>query len=313
MFYGIGYTATRNPSPVEVELTPDGCFHIFSGAVDMGQGTATFLKQIAVEDLGAPMDRIRITLADTDLTLNTLTTCASRTVYYSGNALRLAISALKEATYAVLSKLTNQAVQSVRIEDTYVTADGLRIPLNRLHATFQEFGVPTRFKGVCDPAVTAIDSDGQGSPYAAYSSATQMAEVEVNTETGRVKILRIVSAHDVGRAINPLLVEEQIEGALMMGYGYALMEDFIPGKTLNFKSYKIPTIRDTFDIVPLLVEEKDPGGPFGAKGVAECALIPTPASIINAIADALGKRVFRLPANPERIRKFFKPKSDISG
>jgi len=303
MFYGIGYTATRNPSPVEIEITEDGFFHIYSGAVDMGQGTATFLKQMAAEDLNAPFGRIRVTLADTDLTLDSRTTCASRTVYYSGNALRQAVSKLKETVLEVLSSLADRSIRSFEIEEDLLKADGYRIRLNEFHRICQERRTSLRFQGICDPAVTQIDQDGQGTPYAAYSYATQLAEVEVDVETGEVKVVRMVSVHDVGKAINPLLIEEQIEGAAMMGLGYALLEEYDPVKSVDLKSYRIPSFKHVFNMTSLIVEEEDPGGPFGAKGVAECALIPTAASIINAVANALGKRPFKLPVHPERIKR----------
>ena len=305
MFYGCGYTATRNPSPIEIEIAEDGFFHIYCGAVDMGQGTATFLRQIAVQDLNAPFNKIRVTLADTDLTLNSLTTCASRTAYYSGNALRQDISGLKEAVLNVVSELADRAIDSFAIVGNDLNAGDFTLPMTRLYHSCREKGIPLRFKGVCDPEVTGLDENGAGNPYAVYAYATQMSDVEVNVETGEVKVLRVVSAHDVGKAINPSIIEEQVEGAVVMGLGYALMEEFVPGKSVDFRSYKIPRSRHTPEIISLLVEEKDPGGPFGAKGVAECALIPTAASIINAIADALGKRITRLPADPDRIRRLF--------
>ncbi len=305
MFYGIGYTATRSPSPVEIEFTEDGFFHIYCGAVDMGQGTATFLRQIAAEDLNVPFSRTRVTLADTDLTLDSQTTCASRTVYYSGNALRQAISSLKETILEVVSDLTDSPIESFVIDEGHVGGGGKRIPIDHFHHVCRGRGIPLKFKGLCDPEVTGLDENGAGSPYAAYAYATQMSDVEVNIQTGEVKVVRVVSAHDVGKAINPLLIEEQIEGAVVMGLGYALMEEFIPGKSFNFGTYRIPRFRQTPEVISLLVEQKDPGGPFGAKGVAECALIPTAASIVNAIADALGKRVQRLPANPGRLKTLF--------
>jgi CO/xanthine dehydrogenase Mo-binding subunit len=302
MFYGIGYTATRNPSPIEIEITEDGFFHIYSGALDMGQGTATFLKQMAAEDLRAPFGRIRVTLADTDLTLDSRTTCASRTVYYSGNALRQAISSMKEAMFDVVTDLTGSMIDSYAIDDDHLVAGESRIPMTDLHRLFRERGLPLRFKAVFDPEVTGLDENGIGDPYVAYAYATQMADVEVDMETGDVRVLRVVSAHDVGRAINPLLVEEQIEGAVVMGLGYALMEEFVPAESMDFKKYRIPRFKDAPEIVSLIIEERDPNGPFGAKGVAECALIPTAASIANAIADALGERVYRLPADRAQIR-----------
>jgi len=116
-------------------------------------------------------------------------------------------------------------------------------------------------------------------------------------------VSKIVAAHDVGRAVNPLNVEGQIHGGVAMGIGFALMEEFIPGKTSSMADYHIPTSLDMPEIVPIIVEDMEPSGPFGAKGVGEPALIPTAPAILNAIADALGERVYRLPAHPERVRE----------
>ena len=145
----------------------------------------------------------------------------------------------------------------------------------------------------------------QGDAYASYAWASQLAEVEVDTETGKVTVLRLASATDAGKAINPQGVEGQIEGGAVQGLGFALMEEMIvqDGKFLNsrFSTYIIPTAADVPRIDPLIVEVYDPTGPHGAKGVAEPATIPTTPAILNAIADALGKRISRTPATPERV------------
>jgi len=125
--------------------------------------------------------------------------------------------------------------------------------------------------------------------------------VEVDTETGRVRVRRIAASHDVGKAINPKNVIGQIKGGVAMGVGMALMEEFIPGKTDSFVDYLIPTTQDVPEVIPILVEDREPTGPFGAKGVGEPALIPTVAAVMNAIADAMGQRVYSLPASLERI------------
>jgi CO/xanthine dehydrogenase Mo-binding subunit len=158
-----------------------------------------------------------------------------------------------------------------------------------------------RGKGRFDPPTTALDADGQGIPYASYAFGAQIAVVDVDTGLGTVSVRRVVAAHEVGRAINPTLVEGQIHGGIAQGIGMALMEEFVSGRTENLHDYLIPTIGDVPDIEVILIEEPDPLGPFGAKGVGEPALIATAPAILNAIADATGKRITRVPATPDRL------------
>jgi CO/xanthine dehydrogenase Mo-binding subunit len=170
-------------------------------------------------------------------------------------------------------------------------------------------GLPLTCHGYFDPDTTPLDPDtGKGRPYGAFAFAAQTAEVEVNTLTGEVKCLRLAAAHDVGRAVNPQMVHGQVFGGAAMGLGFALMEEYVPGATESFKDYHIPTCADIPEFTSHIVEEPEPSGPFGAKGVGEPALIPTAPAILNAIADALGERIYELPANLERTLKAAKSK-----
>ena len=153
-----------------------------------------------------------------------------------------------------------------------------------------------------DPPTTPLDADGQGNPYAVYGSGAHLAEVEVDVELGRVRVLKITAAHDVGRAVNPTLVEGQIEGGVAQGLGLALMEEFHPGRTENLHDYLIPTAGDMPPVQSILIEDPSPLGPFGAKGIGEQALIPTAPAILNAIHHATGVRIRRVPATPDRVR-----------
>ena len=155
--------------------------------------------------------------------------------------------------------------------------------------------------GRFDPPTTPLDADGQGVPYASYAFAVQAALVEVDTTLGTVRVLRIVAAHDVGRAVNPTLVEGQIHGGIAQGLGMALMEEYVPGRTDNLHDYLIPTIGDIPPIETMLIERPDPLGPYGAKGVGEPALVATAPAILNAIAHATGARITRVPATPDRV------------
>jgi CO/xanthine dehydrogenase Mo-binding subunit len=157
------------------------------------------------------------------------------------------------------------------------------------------------FRGYFDPVTTPLDADGQGAPYQTYAFATQLVQLYVNRRTGEVRTRRVIAAHDLGRAINPQAAEGQIEGGVVMGLGFALTEEYVPGRTLNFSTYLIPTALEVPEIVPILVEPHDPHGPFGAKGVGEPAMIATAPAVLNAISRAVGVRMFRLPATPERV------------
>jgi CO/xanthine dehydrogenase Mo-binding subunit len=153
-----------------------------------------------------------------------------------------------------------------------------------------------------DPPTKPLDKDGQGLPYAVYGFGAHLAEVEVDTELGTVKVLHLTAAHDVGKAINPTLIEGQIEGGAAQGLGMALMEEFFPGKGENLHDYLIPTFGDMPSVDSILIEDPSAVGPYGAKGVGEQALIPTAPAILNAIYDAVGIRLRKLPATPDKVR-----------
>jgi CO/xanthine dehydrogenase Mo-binding subunit len=165
-----------------------------------------------------------------------------------------------------------------------------------------EFGYVLTAEETFDPPTTPLDADGQGLPYAAYGFGAHLAYLEVDPRLGTVKVLEIVAAHDVGRAINPTLIEGQIEGGVAQGIGMALMEEFTPGRGENLHDYLIPTIGDVPPIRSILIEDAARHGPFGAKGIGEQALIPTAPAILNAIHHAVGIRLAKTPATPDRIR-----------
>jgi CO/xanthine dehydrogenase Mo-binding subunit len=153
-----------------------------------------------------------------------------------------------------------------------------------------------------DPPITPLDENGQGTPYAVFGFGAHMAEIEVDVELGTVSVLKVTAAHDVGRAINPTLIEGQIEGGVAQGLGMALMEEFFPGKGENLHDYLIPSAGDVPEIESILIEDPSPIGPFGAKGIGEQAVIPTAPAILNAIHDAIGVRIYKIPATPDRVR-----------
>jgi CO/xanthine dehydrogenase Mo-binding subunit len=302
MWYGIGNTGTANPSTAQMEIDPNGEIRLFTGAADIGQGSDTVLLQITSETLGLSLKEIRLIRADTAVTTDAGATSASRQTYISGNAVLHAIKSLKQEILREASGVLSEDEKELFIEDgevKHVSKGCISIPIREVA---KRCGRVLRSEGHFDPETTKLDpKTGQGSPYATYAFATHLAEVEVDTETGRVKVKRIVASHDVGKAINPKNVIGQIIGGATMGVGMALMEEYIPGETTSFVNYLIPTSKDTPEVIPILVEDEEPTGPFGAKGVGEPALIPTAPAILNAIADAIGQRIYHLPANLERV------------
>jgi aldehyde oxidoreductase len=154
-----------------------------------------------------------------------------------------------------------------------------------------------------DPPTIPLDENGQGKPYAVYGYGVQMAEIEVNKELGTIKVEKITAAHDLGKVINPLLAEGQIEGGIAQGLGLALMEEYIPDRTENLHDYLIPTIGDMPEIKSIFIEKPDPEGPMGAKGLGEHVLIPTTPAILNALRNCTGAIIKKLPALPHRVLK----------
>jgi CO/xanthine dehydrogenase Mo-binding subunit len=304
MWYGIGNTGIANPSTAQMEIDLNGEVRLFTGTADIGQGSDTILLQIASEALGLPLGEISLVRADTSVTTDAGATSASRQTYISGNAILNAIKSLKQEILNKASHLLDENEKELFIEDgevKHIKKGCISIPIREIA---KRSGKTLRGEGHFDPETTKLDpKTGQGSPYATYAFATHLAEVEVDIETGKVKVNRVIASHDVGKAINPKNVIGQIMGGVTMGVGMALMEEYVPEKTISFVNYHIPTSKDVPEVIPIIVEDEEPSGPFGAKGVGEPALIPTAPAILNAIADAIGERIYHLPANLERVRE----------
>jgi CO/xanthine dehydrogenase Mo-binding subunit/aerobic-type carbon monoxide dehydrogenase small subunit (CoxS/CutS family) len=296
MWYGIGNTSLSNPSAMRVGLRPDGRFMLYNGAADIGQGSNTIMIQIAAETLGVSPALFDYVMGDTDLTEDAGKTSASRQTFVSGKAAELAARDLRSQ---ILLRMNAGEDSHLVVENGRVSAGNSSIDLKAMPADGR--GDVLSGFGRFDPPTTALDAEGQGIPYACYGFAAQMAEVSVDMGLGTVKVDRIVAAHDVGKAINPTLVEGQIQGGIAQGLGLALMEEYIPGKTENLHDYLIPTFGDMPEIVSILIEDAEPLGPFGAKGIGEPALIPTAPAILSAIEHATGARITRVPATPDRV------------
>jgi CO/xanthine dehydrogenase Mo-binding subunit len=305
MWYGIGNTGVQNPSTAQVEINGDGAVTLYTGCADIGQGSTTVLGQIAAETLGLAPDDIRTCVADTKFTTNAGATSASRQTYISGNAVRDAAAKLADVLLTEAVDIMKIPKKLLFLKGGFVVHKkdpGRRTPFSKLAARAHRKGIPLRWQGYFDPVTSPLDPDtGRGDPYATYAYACHVAEVTVDITTGEVTVDRVVAAHDVGKAIHPEGVVGQICGGIAMGVGFALMEEFTPGATASMKDYHIPTANDMPEVVPIIVEYAEPTGPFGAKGVGEPALIPTAPAVLNAVTDALGKRIYHLPANLERV------------
>jgi CO/xanthine dehydrogenase Mo-binding subunit/aerobic-type carbon monoxide dehydrogenase small subunit (CoxS/CutS family) len=305
MWYGIGNTALSNPSTMRLGLSAKGELTLYNGAVDIGQGSNTILTQIAADALGLPMEQFRILMGDTDLTADAGKTSASRQTFVSGKAAELAGRDLRRKLLELLEAAPDAALRLegnvIRARDANGEREYDLAWLPPRHGTDV-----LRGEGYFDPPTSPQDANGQGVPYATYAFAAQMAVVEVDCELGRVKVLDIVAAHDVGKAINPIQVEGQIQGGTIQGLGLALMEEYLPGKTENLHDYLIPTIGDIPRMKCILIEDAEPLGPSGAKGVGEPGLIPTAPAILGAIHHATGVRMRRVPVLPHRLRAALK-------
>jgi aldehyde oxidoreductase len=300
MFYGCGNTSLPNPSTIRFGLKPDGRLSLHQGAVDIGQGSNTVIAQIAADALGLPLSLIDLVSPDTDLTPDCGKTSASRQTFVTGTAAERAGRALRH----MLLRLANAgegATLSLDNGKLVVRGDTVVRTIDLAGLPRDGLGYVQCAEETFDPPTSPLDANGQGVPYAVYGYGAHLAEVEVDTRLGRVHVLRIAAAHDVGRAINPVLVEGQIEGGVAQGIGMALMEEFTPGRGENLHDYLIPTIGDVPPIESILVERASSAGPFGAKGIGEQALIPTAPAILNAIHHATGARITRIPATPDRV------------
>jgi aldehyde oxidoreductase len=301
MWYGCGNTSLPNPSTVRIGLKRDGRIALHQGAVDIGQGSNTIVPQICADALGAPVGHFDLLSGDTAITPDCGKTSASRQTLVTGKAAQMAGDQLRRA----ILKLAGACdCASIRFDDGGITVqDGENspaIPLQDL--PLDALGYVITSEATFDPPTSPLDENGQGNPYSVYGFGAHMAEIEVDTELGTVRVLKVTAAHDVGRAINPTLIEGQIEGGVAQGLGMALMEEFFPGKGENLHDYLIPSAGDIPPVESILIEDPSPIGPFGAKGIGEQAVIPTAPAILNALHDAIGIRVPRIPATPDRVR-----------
>ena len=308
--FAVGYKNTGlgggapDKAGTEVELRRDGTFQVRSSSAELGQGLPTVLQLIAAEELNQNPRQIDVLLMDTDLTPDGGPTTASRQTFVTGNAVRHAARALRELLTSELAERYDVPPQEIRFIEGLAQVNGQKVSLARLAEEMIESGRPPLAAYTYWAPTTRPLGQG-GDMHFAFSFAAQAAEVEVNTLTGEVKVMRLIIANDVGTAINPLGLQGQIEGGAIMGIGHALTENFIveEGRVITDRlaRYRMPSITFTPEIISFVVEHPVSEGPFGAKGVGEIVLIPTIPAITNAIYNAVGVRFDRIPVDQEKI------------
>jgi len=321
MWYPIGFTASANPSAATVKINEDGTATLVTGTVETGQGSLTVLGQIAAEALGIATEDVHVVSADTDATPMDTGAIASRTTYVTGNAVKLAAEQARATLFQVASPLLGAKADELEARERRIQVKGFPqrgLPIAEVaEQAHYGAGQPPIGSATWNPPTLALDPEtGQGKPFSTYVYAAQIAEVEVDEETGEVEVLRIVAAHDCGTPVNPMLVEGQVQGGISMGVGFALHEEILfdgAGLQINpsLTDYIVPTSLDMPEIEVAIVKSHDPSGPFGAKGVGEPTSVPTAAAIANAIYDAVGVRVTSLPATAEKVLAAIKARRSI--
>jgi len=314
IMYGTGYgNGFPDVSKAVAELCIDGRVAIYVGATEVGQGAKTIMSQIPAEILGLSVENIIFICEDSSITPDAGTAAASRQTYNTGNAIKIAAENLKEAIL-INSKeklgLNTTIGMELKNERVFVSSFPTKsISLKELAQSF--YSNPLKGEGEFVAQTTQIDVEtGQGAPYWPYTFSAYGVEVEVDTKTGIVEIIRAVCAQDVGRAINPKLIEGQMDGGFAMGLGYGIFEDLNlrKGEIKNdrFSNYLIPTSMDIPELEKIIIEDPESTGPFGAKGIGEPVMLGVAPAVLNAIYDAVGVRINEIPVTPEILLRALK-------
>lgn len=314
MWYGCGKTGHHHPSSAYCEIHADGTVTVQSAVSEIGQGSDTALTQIAAETLGLPMEDVRL-ITDSTVAPEAGKTSASRQTFVSGNAIRRAVedaltTMFDHATQGFEAKFdvpVAPAELEAQNEMVVHRPTGNAVSFSEIARTCINDGILLTGTGVYTPLFDFDLSTFEGKPYPTFAFATHAAVVEVDIETGVISVEDLIASHDVGQAINPALVEGQIEGGAIMGMGHTIMEEVQldgQGQILNasLMDYHVPTSLHAPKVDVSLVESApDTDGPFGAKGVGECALQPVGAAVANAVRDAIGVQLTTLPLAPEQV------------
>ncbi len=313
------YKSVKTPSvsAAYVKIDEDGSAGVVTSTVEVGQGSHTILMQIAAEVLGLKKENVTVSFADTDVTPYDTSTTSSRSTYHMGNAVLMAAEDARRQLLSLAAPLLHVAQDSLELQDGMVLSpEGKSVSLAQvLRASFGAgAGAAVVGQGVFTPRDVLGLEDMENAKLEAFSTlsafhsyAVQGAEVAVDLDTGVVRVLRLLAAHDVGRAINPMNCRQQVQGAMGMGLGYGLLEEYLwrDGRMMNpdFLNYRMPTALDCPSMDVFLIEEAHPQGPYGAKGVGEMAIAPAAPAIANAVYNACGIRINDLPLTPAKVLK----------
>ena len=305
---GLGGGA-HDKAGAEVELLTDGSIEVRSSSAEIGQGLVTVLQLIASEELGLNVDEVKVLLSDTNLTPDGGPTTASRQTYVTGNAVKYAARLLREMIISILSEKYDCPPDQILFENSFVKTKSQSLSFKEVAQLIRTEGREPRITYEYEAPMTQPLGTG-GMMHFAYSYAAQAAQVEVNIETGEVRVLRVIVANDVGKALNPLGLQGQVEGGVIMGMGHALTEEFIVENgniiTDNLSRYRMPSISQVPEIISYIVEHPTNDGPYGAKGVGEICTMPTPPAITNAVYNACGVRVKKLPVDQDWLARQLK-------
>ena len=321
--YPTGMNQNGDPSQAWIKVKPDGRIDVFAGTVDIGQGSRTVHTQIVADTLGVPYEWVTMDNTNTDSSPICTGSFASRGTFIGGNAVRFAAERLREKILETASKEMEIDASDLEIEDGEVVAKGApdrRIGLADVAAAATwTYGELLTGTGAAFKPYAAVDDDTgevEIEPHSAISYAACVAEVEVDDETGEVEVEKLVQVYDVGRAINPTLVEGQIEGGAMMGLGLGLLEQSYPyypsveHRGDQFGAYLAPSLEDLPELDNVILENPSADGPYGAKAIGEMANNAQPPAIMSAIHDALGVWITEAPATPERVLTALKERKE---
>jgi CO/xanthine dehydrogenase Mo-binding subunit len=320
--YPTGMNQNGDPSQAWIKLKPDGRVDVFAGTVDIGQGSRTVHTQIVADAIGVPYEWVTMDNTNTDSSPVCTGSFASRGTFIGGNAVRFAAERVRERILDIGSRLLETDPGDLEIADGEVSVRGApekKVSVSDVAAAatwgFGELitgtGAALKPYAPVDPETGAVELE----PHSAISYAACVAEVEVDDETGEVRVLKLTQAYDVGRAINPTLVEGQIEGGAMMGLGLGLLEASYPyypemeHRGSEFGAYLAPSMEQLPEIESLILENPSEDGPFGAKAIGEMANNAQPAAIATAVHDAIGVWITQCPITPERVLRALERKA----
>lgn len=302
MWYRFGKSGSLRIE-AHAELSQDGHFIIYCSAPDYGQGTSTTMAQLGAETLGVSRDQIQMVNADTAMTPDSGVQGASRATYWVGNAVCRAAQNLKTEIIACAAELLDCDPRELIVRDNGVTHRhdrSISTSLVEVAEEIDRMGKSRKVLGVFDPSPD-FPEETRPSYTPHFATGAHLAEVIVDIQTGQTHVTRFVAAHDVGRVINQQGAEGQVEGAVLMGIGSALYEEYIPDMTTGFVNYIIPMVGEMPEVETILIEVPGLQGPFGAKGLGETAMLASTPAVINAVSRAIGTRIRQIPATPERV------------